>query len=489
MAVTIEGTKVLTHYWLSCLNQSLHPGSRPPLFKVLDPRTSVLTQALQYFAALLTSVDGDGRLQFLWANSGYSSYQDFCSCMPHRVRAIRRTFMLAAAWIFRRHFAYLHRDMFTITLVGDPDAHPETLETVLRKWDRKHMCCVPQGLARDLKREGLTSSDLMSQSCWKEALFWTAGTVQLSCADIEAMHSQNRSLAGSAFHSIAARFINTESHRFSKEAINFQKGLVNQDCTQTTRKQCVGKTIAVDDCTAKKATPKGLSPLEIFRQRFLKTLSSTGSINPCSKECWAAVRSAWEETSEQEREIYRLLSEQSMQDAANARAQRARQNSTRTDALAVRKEEHAEVQATVHTQAVPLSDLVELVSLPDQLQAAVLGHVSQSNAALAQSKTSYPLGEAALERAWQVQRSKGISGKECIQKFRVEAERIARPSEDDLFPKTVSHESHCGSQCRHFSDRRRILLHSRLMEQFREIVTFKGGVKNVVLSDVLCTLA
>ena len=94
-----------------------------------------------------------------------------------------------------------------------------------------------------------------------------------------------------------------------------------------------------------------------------------------------------------------------------------------------------------------------------------------------------------MERAWLTQRSKGITGKESIKSFRVEAERIARPSDGDVFPEKVRHESFCGDQCRHFADRSRIDLHSRLMTQFQEIVAFKGGVKNVVLSDVLCSLA
>ena len=78
MAVCLEGTKVLTHYWLRCLNQSLRPASRPPLYKVLDPRTSVLTQALQYFASMLFNDVGDGRLlSFLMGRQWLCDFQRF----------------------------------------------------------------------------------------------------------------------------------------------------------------------------------------------------------------------------------------------------------------------------------------------------------------------------------------------------------------------------------------------------------------------------
>ena len=493
LSITIEGSKILTHYWMSCLNNSMRLGSRPPLYKVLDPRSSILTQALQYYASLLFNVCGGGRLLFLWTGSGYTSYADFCACQPDRVPDIRRTFMLCAAWIYRRHFAYLHRDMFSITLVGDPDAYPGMCDEVLQAWDRKHICCVPSGFARDLKKDGITSKELMSTG-WRETMFWTASTIQLSCADIEALHSQNRALAGSAFHSISSCYINSESNRFAKEAFDIQsashKKTISKDdalLNGGAKHECIG-SIMVKDCTGKKATPKGMSPLELFRKHYIKTYSSAGTLNPCSKECWADVKQRWAELSKEEQDLYRALSEQSAVDALAMRARRDQAKGS-TDNKSASGSDLPVVAnmdfPAIHAQALPLSQVCELVSSPDALQKALRDELETSSAI---PKSRFPLGEEALERAWQSQKSKGISGKESIKAFRVESERIARPSDDDTFPSKVTHESCCGEQCRHFADRRRVALHSQLLRQFGEIVSHKGGVKHVVLADVLCDL-
>lgn len=439
-----------------------------------------------------------GFFLFLWAGSGFVTFRDFCMSMPHRVREVRRTFMLAAAWIFRRHFAYLHRLQYSVALVGDADAHPETVDKVLTEWDKKHVCCMPPGLARELKKEGIRSVDLLSPE-WKQTMFWTAATMQLSCADIESMHSQNRALAGSAFHSISARFINSESNRFAKEAIDVQKAALKKDKPTANaenlplgnpQKERIGRIVVVDGA-GKKPSPKAMSPLELYRQHHLKTFSSTGSLNPCSKECWADVKAHWENLSPQEKQLYKELSDQSALDASAERKRRSRANVLSEKNVAVEPSDvvpmvSAGNMSAIHTQALPLSDLCELVSQPDLLQKAVHKQIAHTSSI---PKAEYPLREEALERAWLTQRSKGITGKESIKSFRVEAERIARPSDGDVFPEKVRHESFCGDQCRHFADRSRIDLHSRLMTQFQEIVAFKGGVKNVVLSDVLCSLA
>ena len=491
MAVAIEGFKVLTHYWSSCLGQSLRPGSRPPLFRVLDPRSSVVFQCLQYFASLLMSESGDGRLLFLWGSSGYASYADFCACCPDRVREIRRTLMLASEWIYRRHHAYLHRDTFSLTLVGDKDCSLETRDAMLRAWDRKHVCCVAAGMPRDLKRAGVTSSDLMTPA-WQEAMYWTAFTMQLSCADIESMHSQNRAMAGSAFHSIAARYINTEAQRFSNEALDLQQGVSKpvSDQTRAGRKVKVAANITVQDCTGNKPNLKALSPFELFRKRYIELHQTTGFVNPCSKEFWNDVKDQWNKLSQEEKDIYQTLSEQSRVASQTARAKRRIDDTQETSETVESTGEALVVQPpplhAVHTQVVPLTDLCELVSRPEDLQKAVCQTMNPSSVL---PKSRYPLGEEALEHAWRTQRLKGVSGKESIKKFRVEAERIARPSEDDVFPKKVVNHSCCGLQCRHFAERTRVELHAGLLQRFRDIVSFKGGVKQVVESDTLCGLA
>jgi len=74
-----------------------------------------------------------------------------------------------------------------------------------------------------------------------------------------------------------------------------------------------------------------------------------------------------------------------------------------------------------------------------------------------------------------------------MHRFQKDAERIGRPpSQEDIFPKKVVHESHCGEQCRHFGDPQRSQLHVNLLLTMQALVARKGGVKPAILSDLLC---
>ena len=157
LAICMEVTKVLTYHWLSCLEKSLRAGCRPPLFKLQDPRTSVVTQSLQYLSAMLMSQQGDGRLSLIWSNSQYENFQDWCLHEQPRLRKLRRLLMLEAAWIFRRHFMYIHSDQFAILMCGNKQAHQPTLQSWLDLWREKRHCCLPPGCCRDMKLQGLTS--------------------------------------------------------------------------------------------------------------------------------------------------------------------------------------------------------------------------------------------------------------------------------------------------------------------------------------------
>lgn len=130
LSIILEPNRVLTWYWLSCLNKSLKQGQRPPLYCILDPRTSVLVHVLQHFASLLMNGEGTGRLHMVWANTGYVTFSDFCQNEPRKVRELRRMLMLASGWIFRRHYLYLTSDPFVITLTGDSSAIIVKYETI-----------------------------------------------------------------------------------------------------------------------------------------------------------------------------------------------------------------------------------------------------------------------------------------------------------------------------------------------------------------------
>ena len=96
-------------------------------------------------------------------------------------------------------------------------------------------------------------------------MYHTAATLQLSMADVEAMHSRNRVLARSAFHSIASKFINKECKSFYEEA------QVLQGC-KSSETSCLNQDFKKDglQVISQKPYQKGQSALELFRHRYLK---------------------------------------------------------------------------------------------------------------------------------------------------------------------------------------------------------------------------
>ena len=131
LSVCMEPTRMLTWYWLSCIGSSLKAGERPALYKLLDPRTSVIIQALQHYSSLVMSTQGGGRMCLLWPCSSFTSFAEFCHLHQDQCRKIRRLLLLGSAWVFRRHYTYLNSDTFALTMVGDKEADSETLDNFL----------------------------------------------------------------------------------------------------------------------------------------------------------------------------------------------------------------------------------------------------------------------------------------------------------------------------------------------------------------------
>ena len=320
LALAMEPTRVLIYYWLSCLGVSFQFGERPALFKLIDPRCSVVCEALQHYSALLLSQSGTGRLELLWSSIDFANYKDFCAIFPERCRAIRRLLMLGAAWVFRRHFVYFNSDHLALMMCGDKDSHAETLKTFLGFWEHKNHCCFPPGLARDFKQLGLHAGDLTHGNS-KNFLYAMASTLQLSIADVEAMHSQNRALTGASFASISAKFINAESKRLREEAAALQYGKDGLgDTAGKVGQNQRGGSLKVSFAKQKKPTPKGLSALEIYRKHFLEVRGRHETINPCSKEIWDEVRESFSQLSPHEKNLYESMSEDSKCKAIHARA-------------------------------------------------------------------------------------------------------------------------------------------------------------------------
>jgi hypothetical protein len=57
LSVAMEPTRILIYFWMSCIGKSLQAGQRPMLYCLLDPRCSVVMQALQHYAAFAHEPD------------------------------------------------------------------------------------------------------------------------------------------------------------------------------------------------------------------------------------------------------------------------------------------------------------------------------------------------------------------------------------------------------------------------------------------------
>ena len=328
LSILLEPSRCLTFYWLGSLKKSLSPSHRCVLFEVLDPSESVVEGVLQHLTELAMSMTGQGRLKLLWRQ--YPSYEEFCLSEPGRVRQLRRGVMLMAGWIYRRQYVYMNSLQYAIAILGDPDADPDVVSRVLQAWDSKNACCIPQGVARMLKRRGLSSLDLMTPR-WRTLLHWYGSTLTWTIADVEQKHAVNRLSAGSSFSTICAKYINAaaaqqrqsdaDGHAKAKAtaesapfALSDSKPMNSIALKQTARKRQAGT--------------KAQSPLELFRKDFLHKQSFMGTVNPCSKEVWREVKAQFAELPEAQRQVYDTLAADSGASATVARASVRRPSGT-----------------------------------------------------------------------------------------------------------------------------------------------------------------
>lgn len=491
LTVSMEPTRVLIYTWLSLLGKSLKDGERPAIYKLLDPRTSVVVQMLQHYSSLLMSTSGGGRLRLVWPCQAFSSFARFCADHPEKCRQLRRILMLGAGWVFRRHFVYLNSDTLALKMCGDDQAHPHTLNNFLDFWKEKNPCCFPPGICRDFKKNNnIEAKDLQSGHC-KSLLFWVASTIQLSIADVEAMHSQNRALAGSSLTDIAAKFINAESKRVQEEALKLATP-VQQDGDKPCMSQRKFSQIQVETKKRQPTGCRGSSALELFRYHYLDLLQGPQggqtTVNPCSRSLWKEVKEAYSNLSDAQKELYESMSQDSKAKASQSRKQRKEQVSKEKKASSSEHVAPASSSPTTtalvanggtpcgaHLQALPLEQVCDMLAPetdPVQMYASLQRAccLRQEQDTLGQSH--HPISEASLDAVWRSQVQAGVSGKAAFKTFQRQAESVARPDDaNDVFPSRVVHEGFCGEQCRHYGDPHRIKLHCHTLHLFNFIVS------------------
>ena len=484
LTLSMEPTRVLIYTWLSLLGKSLKDGERPAIYKLLDPRTSVVVQMLQHYSSLLMSKSGGGRLRLVWPCQG-SSFATFCATHPEKCRQLRRILMLGAGWMFRRHFVYLNSDTLALTMCGDDQADPHTLKNFLEFWEEKNACCFPPGICRDFKKNNTRVQDLQSGNC-KNLLFWVASTIQLSIADVEAMHSQNRALAGSSLTDIAAKFINSESKRVQEEALQLATP-VQQDGDKSQQTfsqiQVEAKKRHVSGC-------KGSSALELFRYHYLELLQGPQggqtTVNPCCRSLWKEVKEAYSNLSPAQKAMYESMSQDSKDKALRSRQQRKvpkeKKNSSSEQVPCASSSPtttlvaHGGTACGAHLQALPLEQVCDMLA-PETDPVQLCTSVQRACCNLQKEqdtlgKSHRPISESSLDSVWRSQVQSGVSGKAAFKTFQRQTESVARPDDaNDVFPSRVVHEGFCGEQCRHYGDPHRIALHCHTLALFNFIVS------------------
>ena len=217
LLVLSEPLRILTGYWLYCLNVC-RSVENPPIFDLLDKRRSPPWALQQYLANMLFDPHGTGRLQLIWRTFDAIDYDDFLETHTDCVRQLRRRLMFVSCWIHRRHQEYFNFRILWILAIADNNADPSFLRLALARWDSCNECCLPPGMLRRLKARGITSTDLQSPK-WRSIFLAIARLLQLTVADVECKHSQNNHFRGFApFPSIVAAFINNESKASIHEA-------------------------------------------------------------------------------------------------------------------------------------------------------------------------------------------------------------------------------------------------------------------------------
>ena len=486
LSIIMEATRCLTWYWMGSLKKSLNANRRCVLFETLDPEVSAVRGVLQHLSSLVMNVSGTGRVALLSAK--HVSFEEFCLHDPAKVRLFRRLLMLVSGWVYRRQHVYMHDLRYAIAILGDSQANDRAVQRVLLQWDTKRHCCTQPGIARMLKMRGLSSQDLCSPK-WRSVMCFYGSTLQWSICDVESKHAVNRLSAGSAFSTICAKYVNSEANLIQKQSS--QEHVASSSASSGSMPAPHGGRYAA---ISQKETRKGQGvkaqpALELFRADFLKREARAGVANPCTKEMWDAVRAAYAGLTQQQKQVYQSLAEDSQASASAARARAKHERGV--GEISVQDSEQMSVVQLGQPQPVrpirpwnahtlsfqEMSQAIDLQSLMSKLEAAA---VKKSR------PTGHPISETVLQNVWKAQCKNGVTWKDACNRFRMETERIARPScPAETFPSKVLYEGHCGEQCRFEAGSERVRFHCNLVSSFCRVVKLHGKISEAVKADIL----
>ena len=498
-----EHLRQLVFYWLRNLKDCKKAGSRFPICELLDKRVSVIWAVLQNIGNQLLDNRGTGRLCFAWQASGFSSYQEWCSCDTKQVRELRRALLALSAWVYRRHIVYWEQFPWCLMRLVDDFAEEASVEEVKDRWDSSLICCMPAGLARELKRAAPTAEALVADSKWRATLTGFAALLQMTIADVETKHALSRHWADRPFPTIAAKHINREAKLCVDEATAIAESVRPSAALESGAAVARGPS---KGAAVKMKTPqiRSKSAYMYFRDDFLrvqKDIMAGGAVNPCTTEFWQEMKTAWNALPAARREYYEELAVQSKIEADRLRS--APRSETANHAVVPHQQPVVATgqQVALNDELAPLSFAnsehepgtlaaipynpwvlassatpdVEIPELAERVRQCMQCPLSSPEDLSDDLLRSSPVSEHQLQASWRHQVARGVTWAATLKQFNRESQRFAVPSSDDLFPERVMYQSSCGCLCRTLTSGVDCQFFERLLAAFNEVVSQCGN--------------
>lgn len=148
LCIVDEPIRFLTFEFLKIYDESIK--DIPTLVMFANPERSPLVAACQYLTSLLFQRRGRTVLLDL--------------TLKLHIRVFRRMVVLALAWVQRRHCDRLEQMPFNLPLLIDREASILAKEQLADQWDQLSPCCARPGLARSLRRRGVSGFDLQNSA-------------------------------------------------------------------------------------------------------------------------------------------------------------------------------------------------------------------------------------------------------------------------------------------------------------------------------------
>ena len=509
--VLSEHLRRLVYHWLHELHEGRKGCNRPRVCKLLDVRSSAAWAVLQNIAHQLLDPQGRGRTSMLWRSAGCSSYDEWCASLQHEVQTLRRALMALSAWVFRRHVVYWNQAPWTLLMFTDPGADATVLRDIAARWDSVGPCCVRPGLARDLKKQGLTADQLASEPKWVALLSGVADLLSMSIADVECKHALSRHWSERPFPNIIAKHVNRESHTAVQDAqararhaiLEVRKSVSPPPPPALSSAE--GKPVV----SVKTKHTRSKSALCLFRDEYLhlqQRLQPEARVNPASKDFWVTVKSKWEALSSEQKQYYEELSLQSRQKQQSNRAAEKRNISAQSDSGPVALQQSNPVsvcQAETPSGMLPALSLAcsstacepvpvaydpwllagEAIRCQDvpalggsiaayyRTQQVPSASIDITDDGIAQS----PVSEEQLDVVWRANLKAGRTWANTLAQFTTESQRFSCPPAEGRFPDKVTYQCSCGILCRNSSSTRDGLLFCRLLRMFSDAAAASGG--------------